>query len=46
MALSEQFWRSAGHRAARSMTVMASTIHQTFRRRDDPAADFAPRRSS
>jgi hypothetical protein len=46
MALSEQFWRSAGHRAARSMTVMASPIHQAFRPHDDPAADFAPRRSS
>jgi hypothetical protein len=30
------------------MTVMASTIHQAFRPHrppDDPAADFAPRRS-
>ena len=38
---SEQFWRSVGHGATPSMTVMDITIHQTFLPHDNPDASLA-----
>src|SRR4030088_1666257 len=40
-AESEQFWRSVGHGATPSMTVMDLTIHQTFLPHDAPDASLA-----
>jgi hypothetical protein len=40
-AESEQFWRSPGHRATPSLTVMGITIYRTFLPHDDPDASLA-----
>ena len=37
----DQEWRSAGHRAAASLTAMDTTIHGTLLPHDDPDASLA-----